>query len=140
MSYKTIDRSLKTAPLVTFPVNPYCWSKSAEHDVTLTSLTADLLWPGTQFFDTRCGIVAWRGMTSLEAKFPVPQARATLNGRTTLCPYNRVYSVEMGGQIQSNFFFTNCQHDSQQRNWLTKNAYILTWQKKIQNLTTDFST
>ena len=39
LSYKTIDRSLKTAPLVAFPVNSYCWSKSAEHDVTLMSFT-----------------------------------------------------------------------------------------------------
>ena len=36
-------RGLKTAPLVAFPVNPFCSSKSAKHDVTLTSLTADLL-------------------------------------------------------------------------------------------------
>ena len=30
-------RGLKTAPLVAFPANPYGWSKSAEHDVTLTT-------------------------------------------------------------------------------------------------------
>ena len=47
ISYKSIDRSLKTAPVAANPVNPFCWSKSAKHDVTLTSLTADLLWPGT---------------------------------------------------------------------------------------------
>ena len=40
---KSIDRSLKTAPVAAIPVNPFCWSKSAKHDVTLTSLTADLL-------------------------------------------------------------------------------------------------
>ena len=40
---KSIDRSLKTAPMVAIPVNPFCWLKPAKHDVTLTSLTADLL-------------------------------------------------------------------------------------------------
>ena len=55
------------------PVNPFCWSKSAKHDVTLTSLTADLLWPGSQFFDTMCGIVVRRGMASFKAKFSVLQ-------------------------------------------------------------------
>ena len=39
--YKTIDRILKIVPLVAFPVNSYCWSKSAEHDVTLTSFMTD---------------------------------------------------------------------------------------------------
>ena len=39
--------ALKTAPVAAIPVNPFCWSKSAKHDVTLTSLTADLLWPGS---------------------------------------------------------------------------------------------
>ena len=36
--------------MTAIPVNPFCWSKSAKHDVTLTSLTADLLWPGSYFF------------------------------------------------------------------------------------------
>ena len=43
MPYKAIDRGLKTAPVAAIPVNPYFLSKSAEHDVTLTSLTADIL-------------------------------------------------------------------------------------------------
>ena len=43
MSYKTIDRIFKTAAVAAIPANPYFWSKSAEHDVTLTSLTVDLL-------------------------------------------------------------------------------------------------
>ena len=47
ISYKSIDRSLKSAPVVAIPVNPFCWSKSAKHDATLTSLTADLLRPGS---------------------------------------------------------------------------------------------
>ena len=55
----------------------------------------------------------------------------TLNGRTTLngvqCVHIIVYSVEMGGRIQSIFFCADSQHDSQQRNSLTKNAYVLTW-------------
>ena len=38
-----IRDSLKTAPVAAIPVNPFCWSKSAKHDVTMTSLTADLL-------------------------------------------------------------------------------------------------
>ena len=45
--HKSIDRSLKTAPVAAIPVNLFCWSKSAKHNVTLTSLTADLLWPGS---------------------------------------------------------------------------------------------
>ena len=63
MTYKTIDRSFKTAPVVAIPVNPYFWSKSAEHDVTLTSLTADLLRPGTYFLTQRV-IVVQTGMAS----------------------------------------------------------------------------
>ena len=39
----------KTASVAAIPVNPYFWSKSAKHHVTLRSLTADLLWPGTYF-------------------------------------------------------------------------------------------
>ena len=37
MSYKKIDFSFKTAPVTAIPVNPYFRSKSAVHDVTLTS-------------------------------------------------------------------------------------------------------
>ena len=47
ISYKSIDRSFKTALVAAIPVNQFCWSKSAKHDVTLTSLTADLLRPGS---------------------------------------------------------------------------------------------
>ena len=47
MSYQSIARSLKTAPVAVIPESPFCCLKSAEHDVTLTSLTADLLRPGT---------------------------------------------------------------------------------------------
>ena len=85
ISYQSIDRSLKTAPVAAIPVNPFCLSKSAKHDVTLTSLTADLLLPGFLFVDTRCGIVARRGMASFKAKFPVFQE---LFAKTTgaLCP------------------------------------------------------
>ena len=39
---KNIDDSSKTVPVTAFPANPYFRSKSAEHDVTLTSFTADL--------------------------------------------------------------------------------------------------
>ena len=33
---------VKTAPVAAIPVNPYFRSKSAEHDVTLTSFVAEL--------------------------------------------------------------------------------------------------
>ena len=91
---KSIDRSLKTAPVAVIPVNPFCWSKEAEHDVTLTSLTTDLLRPGTKCFDTRCGIVDRRGMASFKAKFPVLQELGPIcegpicekKTQGTLCP------------------------------------------------------
>ena len=41
-SYEKIDCGFKTAPVAAIPVNPYFWSKSAEHDVTLTSFVAEL--------------------------------------------------------------------------------------------------
>ena len=37
-----IDGSFKTAPVALIPVNPYFLSKSAEHDVTVTSFKAEL--------------------------------------------------------------------------------------------------
>ena len=42
MSYKSIDRNLKTASVAVL--------KSTEHDVTLTSFVADLLYPGISIF------------------------------------------------------------------------------------------
>ena len=42
ISYKKIDCSFKTALVAAVPVNPYFRSKSAEHDVTLTSFVAKL--------------------------------------------------------------------------------------------------
>ena len=42
ISYKTINCSFKIAPVAVIPVNPYFRSKSAEHDVTLTSFVAEL--------------------------------------------------------------------------------------------------
>ena len=74
-----MDCSLNTAPVAAIPVNPFCWSKSAKHDVTLTSLTADL-------FYTRCGIVARRGMASFKGKFPVLQKLFAKNHRGALTP------------------------------------------------------
>ena len=41
-SYKKNDCSFKTAAVAAIPVNPYFRSKSAEHDVTLTSFVAEL--------------------------------------------------------------------------------------------------
>ena len=78
--YKTIDRSLKTVPLVAFPVNPYCWSKSTEHDVTLTSFMTDSKWPQADFFNM-CRIVAGRGTANFKAKFPVLQELFAKNHR-----------------------------------------------------------
>ena len=37
------ERHLHHCTVAAIPVNPFCWSKSVKHDVTLTSLTADLL-------------------------------------------------------------------------------------------------
>ena len=37
---KSIDRDFKTATEAMIPLNPYFWSKSTEHDVTLTSFVA----------------------------------------------------------------------------------------------------
>ena len=49
-----------------------------------------------------------RGQNNL-LKYRKPTLKATLNGRTTLngvqCVHIIVYSVEMGGRIQSIFFF-----------------------------------
>ena len=39
---RTLDHILKTTPVAAIPVTLYFRSKSAEHDVTLTSLTANL--------------------------------------------------------------------------------------------------
>ena len=73
--------------MAAIPVNPFYWSKSAKHDVPLTSLTADLLWPGSYFFFyTRCGIVARRGMASFKAKFPVFQELFAKNHRGAKAP------------------------------------------------------
>ena len=48
MSYKPIDRNLKTASVAVL--------KSTEHDVTLTSFVADLSHPGISFFHVMCEI------------------------------------------------------------------------------------
>ena len=57
--------SFKTAPVVAIPVNPYFRSKSAEHDVTLTSFVAELCYPGLQNFNTMCKNVGREGTASL---------------------------------------------------------------------------
>ena len=58
------------------PANPCFWSKSAKHDVTPTSLTADLSVPQS-FFTKVCGIDAIEGTESLAALhaalFPLSQ-------------------------------------------------------------------
>ena len=46
-------------------VNPYFRSKSAEHDVTLTSFVAELWNPGLQNFNTMCKNVRREGTASL---------------------------------------------------------------------------
>ena len=49
------------------PANPCFWSKSAKHDVTLTSLTAGLSGPRSIFFTKVCRIDAREGTESLAA-------------------------------------------------------------------------
>ena len=66
MSYKTIDRNFKTAPVAVIPVNPYFWPNSAEHDVALTSLTADYYDLGPNF----CHKV-WKSCPEKYGKFRV---------------------------------------------------------------------
>ena len=39
--------------MLVFPVNSFCWSNSAEHDVTLTSFMTDPAWPPACFL-SRC--------------------------------------------------------------------------------------
>ena len=56
LRFWTINRSFKTAPVAVIPVNPYFVSKSAEHDVTLTSFVAEL-WSLDYHLNTMCRIV-----------------------------------------------------------------------------------
>ena len=65
MSYKTIDRSLKTTFVGAFPVNSYFRSKSVQHDVILTSFVADLWYSVLKHFHIMYKIVAWEGTASL---------------------------------------------------------------------------
>ena len=51
----------KTAPMTTFPKNPYFWSKSTELDVSLTLFTVDPSLPQTWYFAKRCLIGAGGG-------------------------------------------------------------------------------
>ena len=53
MSYKTIERSLKTAPVAAILVSPYVWSNSAENDVTMTSLKLTYYYVGPDLL-TQC--------------------------------------------------------------------------------------
>ena len=61
MSYKPIDRNLKTASVAVL--------KSTEHDVTLTSFVADLSYPGLSNFYRMCGNDAREGAESLALIF-----------------------------------------------------------------------
>ena len=61
MSYKSIDRNLKT-PSVTV-------LKSTEHDITPTSFVADLSDPGLSNFYIMCDIDAREGVGSLALIF-----------------------------------------------------------------------
>ena len=56
---------VKTAPVAAIPVNSYFRSKSAEHDVTLTSFVAELWYPGLLNFNIMCKIVGIEGTASL---------------------------------------------------------------------------
>ena len=57
MSYKPIDRNLKTASVAVL--------KSTEHDITLTSFVADLSYPGLPNCYIMCEIDAREGADSL---------------------------------------------------------------------------
>ena len=61
MSYKPIDRNLKTASVAVL--------KSTEHDVTLTSFVAALTYPGISNFYITCEIDAREGAESLALTF-----------------------------------------------------------------------
>ena len=61
MSYKPIDRNLKTASVAVL--------KSTEQNVTLTSFVADLAYPGLSNFYIICEIGAREGAESLALIF-----------------------------------------------------------------------
>ena len=61
MSYKPIDRNLKTASVAVL--------KSTEHDVTLTLFVADLSYPGISNFYIMCEMYAREGAESLALMF-----------------------------------------------------------------------
>ena len=61
MSYKPIDRNLKTASVAVL--------KSTEHDVTLMSFVADLSYPGLSNFYIMCEIDAREGDESFALIF-----------------------------------------------------------------------
>ena len=61
MTYKPIDRNLKTASVAVL--------KSTKHDVTLASFLADLSYPGISNFYILCEIDAREGADSLALIF-----------------------------------------------------------------------
>ena len=76
----------KLRPLVAFLVNPYCWYKSAKHDVTLTSFTTDSKWHPSWFVVNMCRIVVGRGTSNFKAKLPVFQELFVKNHRGSFSP------------------------------------------------------
>ena len=68
---------LKNCARGCIPLNPFCWSKSAEHEITLASFTADPAWLQTLCFAKMCTIVAGRGTESFKGNFLVPTSGVT---------------------------------------------------------------
>ena len=89
-----------------FPVNPYCWSKSAEHDVTLTTLTTDSKWHPSWVFFSMCRIVAGSGTANFKTKFPVLHELFAKNHRGSLDPSGaRVNGYEVISNLSIKIFF-----------------------------------
>ena len=92
-----------------FPVNPYCWSKSAEHDVTLTTLTTDSKWHPSWVFFSMCRIVAGSGTANFKTKFPVLHELFAKNHRGSLDPSGaRVNGYEVISNLSIKIFFYLC--------------------------------
>ena len=70
LCWKPIGSFFKTALVTMIPTQPCFWRKTWEHDVTLTSFTADLSGPWNIPLAGVCEIYEGRGMQSLVAISP----------------------------------------------------------------------
>ena len=94
------------------PVNPYFRSKSAEHDVTLTSFVAELWYPGLSNFNTMCKNVGREG-TAILVVIPAlvwKISQENERGDSKFPPVGRGLTLAPlgGGQRAPLWFFTNC--------------------------------